>query len=229
MTNTPLFTRRQYFKKIFYSFCPRFLLSFSPKKYWMRSHWKNQDLGDIHGYDQYCVPHDRIPFFIDEIIHLAEKKDSILDLGCNCGFYLKCLKEHDYKSLTGVDISDKAIEYGKKAFDLENITLMQGSFEEILPQMVSDNRSYDLIYSMGATIELVHPSFDIIKYICKLSRKHVVLIISEWGHAYPRLYEYEFNRQGFLLTKAIRPYNNMIQNQNPSLDESLLIFKKITE
>jgi SAM-dependent methyltransferase len=194
----------------------------------MRSHWRNQDRGDIHGFDQYCEPHERIPIFLDEINRLADKNDMLLDLGCNCGYYLKCLKEQGYTSLTGVDISEKALDYGKNTFDLGNVTLIQGSFEDVLPLLILENKAYDLVYSMGATIELVHPSFDIIKSICKLSKKYVFLIISEWGHAYPRFYEYEFNRQGFLLVKAIRPYDFSVKSQNPSIEESLLVFRKVT-
>lgn len=226
MTNKPLFTRTQYAKKICNTFFPRCLHSLSPNKYWTRKHWKNQNSGDLHGYDKYCVPHPRIPYLLDEISHLVTKNSKIIDLGCNCGYYLNCLKNNGYTSLSGVDISKNALEYGKKNLNLTEVDLIEGSFEEVLPNLISKNKKYDLLYSMGATIELVHPSFDIIKMICNLSDKYVILSICEWGHSYPRFYEYEFNRHGFYQIKAIRPYDSNTNIQDPTTITSMLIFKK---
>lgn len=228
MTDRRLFTRKQYILKCFNTFLPRIIHQISPVKYKNRKHWKIQNLGDLHGYEKYCIPHPRIPFLVNEVNDLITKEDSILDLGCNCGYYLSILKNNGYSSLSGVDISGNAIEYGRKNLDLADVDLFEGSFEEILPKLIDQNKNYDLVYSMGATIELIHPSFDIIKSICELSNKYVILSISEWGHSYPRFYEYEFNKHGFLQVKAIRPYSGYKENiDDPKNITSMLIFKKI--
>ena len=79
---------------------------------------------------------------------------------------------------------------------------------------------------MGATVELVHPSFDIIRYICGLSKRYVVLDIYEWGHSNPRFWKYEFNRQGFALVKCIRPFSGDILKDTVEQD-SLLVFQRL--
>ena len=49
-------------------------------------------------------------------------------------------------------------------------------------------------YTFGATIELLHPSFDIVKELIRVSRKYVFLYINENEHWYPRFYVFEFRR-----------------------------------
>ncbi len=220
-----LFTKRQYLEKCIHSLCPRIFFRLSPFKNRSKVHWRAQEEGDPHGYDKYNTYNPKIRILLDELEIRASANSRILDLGCNCGYYLHELRKAGYGSLSGVDISEKAIEYGKRTFGLTGIELMVGSFEEILPQLVAENRRFDLIYSMGATLELVHPSFDIIRFICQLSKHYVVLDIYEWGHSYPRLWEYEFHQQGFALVKCIRPFMGGIV-RDPVEEDSLLVFQR---
>jgi len=39
--------------------------------------------------------------------------------------------------------------------------------------------------------------------MCSICNKYVILDINQWGFAYPRFWEYEFKRQGFVLVKLI--------------------------
>jgi hypothetical protein len=80
------------------------------------------------------------------------------------------------------------------------------------------------MYSHGGTLELVHPSFDIVRHLCRVARKHVVLYINEHGHAYPRFWIYEFRRRGFYLVRAERP---AAQFSSIELEGSLLVFQRI--
>jgi SAM-dependent methyltransferase len=158
----------------------------------------------------------------------VKSENSILDLGCNCGYYLSLLKKEGYKNISGIDISHAAIKYGKEHLGLSDIDLTVGSFEEILPKIAAQGTQFDLVYTLGATIELVHPSFDIIGHICHISKRFVVLIITESGHSYPRFWEYEFNRNGFLMVKCIRPYNEESDIGNPTEIDSLMVFERVT-
>jgi 2-polyprenyl-3-methyl-5-hydroxy-6-metoxy-1,4-benzoquinol methylase len=215
-------------KKVANSFVPRLIFMLSLRKMYQRNHWKNQKFGDSHGYDKYTQDRPQAPHLLKEVEDRAKKSETILDLGCNCGYYLQALKRLGFTRLTGVDISKQAIEYGQKEFDLQGVDLHVGSFEVVLRGFVKQKKQFDLIFSMGATIELVHPSFDIVKYLGLLSSKYVVLFISEWGHATPRLYEYEFQRHGFLLVKCIRPYDgSLIQDSDIEPITSLLVFQKL--
>lgn len=152
-----------------------------------------------------------------------------MDLGCNCGYFLFELSKIGYTNLSGVDISRSAIDFGKNHFDLQNTNMHIGAFENVLPELLDQGKKFDVIFSMGATIELVHPSFDIIKYIARLSNMYVLLYVHERGHCSPRLYEYEFQRHGFLMVKCLRPYDGSdVSKLNLKGMISLLIFRKLT-
>jgi SAM-dependent methyltransferase len=227
MKTRPLFTKNQYLKKIINTFFPKLLFKLSPLRKTGQDHWKKQKAGDIHGYDKYLVMTPRVTTLMNEVQLRASKTDSILDLGCNCGFYLWNLKKTGYVNLAGIDICENALEFGRKELDLSGIELIAGSFEEVLPRMEQVDKQYDLVYSMGATLELVHPSFDIIHAICSISRRFVVLGISEWGHSYPRFWEYEFNRNGFIMVKCIRPFTADGPVTDPSESDALLVFQRV--
>jgi SAM-dependent methyltransferase len=216
-----------YIRKAVNTFFPKTLFRLSLRKTKARYYWQNQDSGDPHGYEKYLIHFPRIDVLLSEVRQRAVKEATILDLGCNCGYQLSLLKKNGFSALSGVDICSTAIEYGKKNLDLTGIELITGSFEEVLPRLESENRRFDLIYSMGATLELVHPSFDIIRVLCSLSNDYVILGIAEWGHAYPRFWEYEFNTHGFAMVKCIRPIDGTKRLTNPENEESLLVFQKI--
>jgi SAM-dependent methyltransferase len=215
-----------YFRKFLNTFLPRIFFNLSPRRFFAQRHWKEQNSGDIHGFDNYLHDHPRIPHLIAEIQSRIRGDETILDVGCNCGYYLSRIKKAGFNHLSGVDIASAAIQYGKDHLDLDGVDLSVGSFEEILPRYNADGKSFDLVYSMGATIELVHPAFDIIGNICRISDHYVILIISEWGHEFPRFWEYEFNKNGFLLIKKIYPYDGVNHNCDPLLTDSLLVFER---
>ena len=227
MNEKQLFPTRLYLRKFLNTFFPRFLFGLSPSRYWAQRHWGSQNKGDIHGFDNYFVFHPRMPILFSELRSRVQLENSILDLGCNCGYYLSLLKKEGYKNLFGIDISTVAIQYGKEQLDLSDVDLTVGSFEEILPKIVAEGTRFDLVYTLGATIELVHPSFDIIGHMCKISKRFIILIISESGHSYPRFWEYEFNRNGFLMVKCIRPYDGKYLGENVESLDSLLVFQRI--
>jgi SAM-dependent methyltransferase len=226
MIKDPLYSNSMYLKKIINSLLPRTIHAFSPFRFSERNHWREQNTGMVHGYDKYIAEHDRIPILIHEMERLIDRNDPVLDIGCNCGYYLNEIKKAGFIRLTGIDISPAAIEYGRKTFGFSADELIDGSFEELLPKFISSGRLFSLTYSMGATLELVHPSFDIIRAICDITERYVLLIIAEWGHRYPRFYEYKFNRQGFLLVKALRPYNGNRLTLPPEQVNSFLLFER---
>lgn len=226
MSAKSLFGKRQYIKKFYNTFCPKILLSLSPRKHHDKQHWKEQDAGDIHGYDKYNCDQPRYSVLLPEVKTWAAKDDKILSLGCNCGFFLSVLKNAGFRRLSGIEISHKAIEYGKVTFGLHDVEFIEGCYEEMLPQLALENRLFDCIIQEGKSIELVHPSFDIVKSICTICSGYVVLLLWEWTE-YARFWEYEFNCNGFALVKCIRPYNGEHLDQNPSEALSLLVFQKI--
>ena len=210
------------------SLLPRWIFFLSWRQYLQRKHWRSQNIGDLHGFDKYAKDRPQVPYLVKEIQERVNKDNSIFDLGCNCGFYLKKLRDIGYSNLSGVDISNAAVEYGRAEFNLQKVDLHVGAFEDVLPKLIENGVKFDLIYSMGATVELVHPSFDVIRKMCQLSSKYIVLFIQEWGHTTPRMYEYEFQKQGFMLVKCVRPYDgSSVSGVNIESVASLLVFQKL--
>jgi SAM-dependent methyltransferase len=183
-----------------------------------RQHWETYSTNNFDEMDPASIA------LLDEVKSLAiDKNTSILDMGCNVGRHLNNLYQDGWKNLNGVDfsataISDMANRYPEMH---NNIKTTVASFQEFLPYCKD---GYDLIYTRGATFELVPPSFNLIKNVCRVAKTYVVLVISEAGHAYPRCWEYEFARQGFELVHLRRPAEKNSVNQQHL---SLLTFKRL--
>src|SRR5205085_707983 len=142
---------------------------------------------------------------MQEIMALVpERNAAILDMGCNVGRHLDYLYRQGYRNLRGVDWSSAAIRDMAQRYPEMHATskIANASFEEFLS---ADPEPVDLVYTRGATFELVHPGFPLAQRICRIAKRYVVLVISEAAHAYPRFWEYEFAREGFELTHLKRP------------------------
>ena len=198
---------KNYLRRCFLTFCPKILFNLSVTRFVQRRHWQKQGAGTRHGYDKYDFDQPkRDRAFTDEIKARAARDEAVLELGCNCGRDLFRLKQDWYLTLTGVDICANALEYGKKKFDLSGIQLVTGCYEDVLPKFLKEGRKFNLVYSGGASISLVHPSFDIVKHMCALSDAYVIMLNEDnQDRAYSRFWECEFRRYGFMLMKYLRP------------------------
>lgn len=143
---------------------------------------------------------------------------AILDLGCNCGRHMIYLAGHGYTNLTGVDAMGSAIElFAQHAPDVfPKVAVHHDLFQRFL--MRQPDRVFDLIYSHGATIELVHPSFDIVAHMCRVTRRNICLILLE-NDGFPRDWVGQFARHGFALLHGERP-------MAPGSGASLLVFQR---
>jgi SAM-dependent methyltransferase len=154
---------------------------------------------------------------MDEIMALVpDRNAAILDLGCNVGRHLDYLYGQGYRNLRGVDwsasaIRDMAVRYPEMH---AHSKLVSASFQDFLS---GEPEPADLVYTRGATFELVHPRFALVHHVCRVARRYAVLVISEAGHAYPRLWEYEFAREGFELIHLRRPASASAPDHNVSL------------
>ena len=68
-----------------------------------------------------------------------------------------------------------------------------------------------------------HLSFDVIKNICRITSKYVILQIVEHKQ-YTRFYEFEFERNGFYLIRAIRSASQDVRSDDQK-HMSVLIFQ----
>ena len=200
-------------KNFFYFFSKLwFIPSIENSRYWM-----NVKLDDkIHGAQHYLKFTKNSKDLIKAIIKYSRKEDKILDLCCNVGRYLNYLKKKNYKKLYGVDINKEAILNTKK--NIRNVNFTCSSLENYL--LKKKNNYFDVLYTHGATLELVKPTFDVISEICRITSKYIIVLIHEHAHKYPRFWRYEFKKNKFKLVSE-KKFGIELFNQT-----SLLVFKK---
>lgn len=168
--------------------------------------WRDGAIGKQRDPNHFIEIDSQARKLVDEVIFQTPDKNApILDLGCNCGRLINELRIAGYTNLHGVDISQAANDHMHVVFPelaaMANYSV--STFQEYLEKL--PDGAMETIGSHGATVELVHPSFPLVKHLCRVARSHVVLLIVESGHSYPRFWEWEFNRYGFILAKALRP------------------------
>ena len=197
-------------QKIFY-FWPR---PFSVIEWAQGGKGKLKDPAHFMGLDDGTI---QTMALIGNIIH--SKDFSIIDLGCNCGKNLALLWQIGYRNLFGVDAMKEGIsEFSRIHPDVyAGSEIYHDTFEHFLSRTA--RRSFDVVFSWSATIELVHPSFNIVKEICRVARYQVILVLNEGPQGYTRFWIYEFNKNGFDLSYALRPLggNEGVRNHTTSL------------
>jgi len=160
---------------------------------------------------------------MDEIMALVpDRNAAILDMGCNVGRHLDYLYGQGYRNLRGVDWSGAAIRDMATRYPAMHAgsRLTVASFQDFL---TNAPEAVELVYTRGATFELVHPGFPLVKHVCAIAKRYVVLVITEAGHAYPRFWTYEFAREGFELAHLRRPASELA----PEHRVSLMTFRRL--
>lgn len=149
----------------------------------------------------------------------SDKQSPILDLGCNSGRHVEYLYNNGMRNLSGVDVMKNALLYFKERCPdaYENSQTYHDFFQHFLRN--TPDQKYEIVYTVGATIEIVHPSFDIIGEMCRVAQSYVIILVQEDYHSYPRFYVSEFERNNFELIDSQRPIGESTV--------SLLVFKKL--
>lgn len=147
-----------------------------------------------------------------------DRQAKILDIGCNCGRHIIELWKRGYRNLTGVDAMKTAIDlFVERAPEVFSQTkISHDLFQRFL--MRQADRSFDLTYSHGATIELVHPSFDVVAHLCRVTRTHICLLLSP-DNVFRREWIKQFASNGFLVVYGEVPIA-------PDSDLSLFILRR---
>ncbi len=185
-------------------------------------YWETQAEGDPHGFDKFVDLQESSHVLIDEVMrHASGPQAPILDMGCNVGRHLDVLRKRGFTNLHGVDVQRAALERMREIFPgmYKASHIEQATFRDYLPKIPAG--FFEVVFTHGATVELVPPSFPICRHMARTAAKAVIMVIHESGHAYPRLWEREFLREKFLLTKLLRPVH-------PGSGASLLVFQRMT-
>ncbi len=185
--------------------------------------WVSAGKGGDRGYTTFMKIDDKADFVVSNLKKIIKNKEApILDIGCNVGRFLNELEKYGCNNLTGIDINNLAIKDSYDVYpNLVNKADMKcTTIQEFL--LNSKDDAFDLIYTYGATVELVHPTFPLVKNLSRVSRKYVCLFISE-NQSYVRFWEIEFLMNNYsLILKA--PY--CYHNHSGNCDQVLYIFKK---
>lgn len=196
-----------FFRKFFNTFLP--FITFVNKKTIRTKDsidWMNSTHNRSHFNYETIKQHEYL--LINEIVENIGKDEKILDICCNQGRFIYELKKIGYRSLYGFDIMEKAIKCLKlnKHFDQNiinvELSLAQNYFND------KPNNFFDWAITYSATIELIHPEFDIFNTLFKKIKKGLILVINEREHTYPRFYRYLINRNGFKILKIQPIFRN---------------------
>mgnify|MGYP005996459361 FL=1 len=159
--------------------------------------WANAALGGKLGPQNYL--HYEPTRLVKKTLEVIPRNRSLLELGCNSGSDLDLLRRAGFYELEGMDAGRQALDLFQEEFP-ETFALVKPErdlFQQYL--LGRPSKSVDYVYSNGATIELVHPSFPIVKQICRIARLGVLLDLSERVNGFPRDYLAQFRRFGFPL------------------------------
>lgn len=90
--------------------------------------------------------------------HRFPNKDAaILEFGCNTGRCLAALHRMGYKNLTGIELSQKAIDLGRKSFpdEMKHIFIINAALEDVVKTLPQ----FQVIYGVGVLMHIPH-EFD---------------------------------------------------------------------
>lgn len=153
---------------------------------------------------RHVTPDSRL--LIDMVAERAAAPDAaLLDIGCNCGRHLAALADQGFTNLHGIDINQRAIGVMSEWFPqlVGRHQAEAGLIQTYLPRQA--DRSFDIVFTRGATVELIHPSYPLVQELARVADRYVILMIQENMHGYPRLWTWEFLQNGFVLEKLLRP------------------------
>ena len=198
------------FKRIFYK-----IFWFWPRTF-EASEWADDSIGGKRNPLHFVEVDERINLLIKKVQDFTPDLNvKILDLGCNVGRALNELHKLNYKNLYGVDISTMSNSIMKEKFPTlhNNVNFKRALFQEYLSN--KESLFFDTLFTIGATIENVHPSYPLVQNMCRITKHTIILDIHDVHHSYPRLWEWEFNRNNFYLFELIR--NNDKKNNYNTL------------
>ena len=123
-----------------------------------------------------------------------------MELACNCGSDLNFVHQAGFSHIKGVDVSGQALVTFQELFPdaWASADVSHDLFQRYL--RFQPTKSVDTIYSNGCAIELVHPSFPIVREICRIARNNVILELAPINAGYTRDYVGQFRKQGFTVT-----------------------------
>jgi len=167
------------------------------KDFWRRPYpdaIDKQHLFDWYKPEFYAKLAKQAGLIVEELEEVLPKDASILELGCGAGRNLAGLKKAGFKNLAGIEINEKALELGRKTFDLAGIELTCSAIEDALIPEV------DCIYTHGVYMHLPPESEGVFETIANKAKSFILTIENEFitgNLQWPRNYEKIFTAFGW--------------------------------
>lgn len=189
-------------------------------------YWRSPDDGKNMP-TEYLKGRERSIFLLNLLSKYVNKKDKILEIGCNVGRNLNELFCAGFNNLSGIEISKNAIEVMKTAYPnmVGAIKVYQGSVEDFIEGFEDD--SFDSVFTM-AVLEHIHTDSEFIfSHMARIAKKILVTIEDErgvsWRH-FPRNYKRVFEDLGMRQIEEV----SFKRVRIPGLDNKFFarVFKK---
>lgn len=164
-------------------------------------------LKEIHEYwrnnsypERYQIQLKRSIFLLQYMEKYIQADQRILEIGCNVGRNLNHLYENGYRELTGIEISQEAVEELHKVYPTlaENADIIHAPAESVLKHIANDH--FDFVFTM-AVLEHIHPDSEwLFAHIARITKSYLVTFEAEedehW-RIFPRNYQEIFENLGF--------------------------------
>jgi len=149
--------------------------------------WKNLSLD--HCTETYDKLDGNKPVFLQKLCQKIGPHHSILELGCNTGAVLFALAEKGYSNLSGVEINAGAVAFARRRAKARQFPIE--IFHHDFPGFFREHgtRRFDWAITYGATLELLHPAFDIFSVLGRVINQGVLLCLDPDAQKFPRWYD----------------------------------------
>lgn len=155
--------------------------------------WRNPD--STNQPEEYAKYEDRSAYILKQFRDFDIKHDAkILEIGCNCGRNLNYLEKHGYNNLTGIEINEDAIEFGKNFYKNDNYKVINSPVENIIEGL----GDFDLIFTCAVLMH-IHPQQA--DYVFSTMRKISNKIIIIEDTLVNRDYKAIFEQDGLMLIR----------------------------
>jgi 2-polyprenyl-3-methyl-5-hydroxy-6-metoxy-1,4-benzoquinol methylase len=125
---------------------------------------------------------------------------SILEVGCNVGRNLECLRQAGYTRLAGIEINQDAIDLLQRQFPqlAETASITISPVEEAIVKL--NKSSFDVVFSMAVLVHIHTDSDWVFAEMARVARRNIITIEDELNcteRHFKRNYKTIFEAHGF--------------------------------
>lgn len=171
----------------------------------LHQYWK-EPWDDPNLPQSYLEGEPRSQFLVEIVKRYAHPNARILEIGCNVGRNLNYLFLAGFKELSGIEISEKAVQLLKQSYPkmAGHASICNKSVEESIRDF--EDNEFDVVFTM-AVLEHVHEDSEwIFSEIVRITRGFLITIEDErcvsWKH-FPRNYKAVFEFEGMKQVEEI--------------------------